>query len=130
MKGINIEVCYGVGVEVRSNVNLYFSGLMNIEGLLKFVRDCHKANSSSFRSFIVSVNTIDNRYNYVGYSRLKMESDYQGGYVLEYDVLGNKDSFNFREIFASKSNKKTLNECINQLCFDIQYLSEGFVEVS
>jgi hypothetical protein len=130
MKGINVEVWSNVhGVDVKSNVDLYLSGLFNVKGTLKVVRDCYKSHSSNFRQFVVSVNIIDNRFNCVGYSRAKLESDGQGNFVIEYDTLDNKDGYVFKKVFVSTSKIKSVNALIEKVYADIMKVSADILAV-
>jgi hypothetical protein len=130
MKGINVEVWYNLhGVDVKSNVNLYFSGFFNVKGTLKVIRDCYKSHSSNFRNFVVSVNHIDKKFNDIGYSRIKIEGDGQGNFVIDYDVLGSKSSFDFKTVFVSTSKIKSVNALIDKVYADIIKLSAETVEV-
>jgi hypothetical protein len=126
MNGISIEVWYHTkGIEVESKANLYFGGTKNIDGVVQFVKDCYKLKTWKFSNFVVSVNSITDKYDYVDYSRMTIEFDGAGNCRLDYDVLGDKECYAFQTVFASKSERKVVNACIDKLKADIAYLYEN-----
>jgi hypothetical protein len=130
MKGLNVETWYHChGLDVKEHYDMYCH-IDKIEGVLKVIRDAYKRKTSVFRGFVISINYIDNRFNIKSYSRLKIDNDGQGHTVVEYDILNNKECFDFKEVYKSTSVRQSLNYALKIVESDMKKLYQEVLELN